>query len=209
MRRCSNMAGCLSAGGRASGRRNSQPITTVGLMVSQYFLTRSACASAWRVLLSGARVRGSGVDRRDACVPCAGMCGPDSSSQAPGVRASFRQVVRQDERDSPTSLRRDTDCRRRCPGACPLCADNVHYVKLRLRGLSPGTESPFPHVLSQFSWPNLIDIAVQPGDHLAGLRTLQLRLLDEWRRYSLRDVETLLDQTPVPDIWAHYLAYGA
>ena len=55
----------------------------------------------------------------------------------------------------------------------------------------------------------LIDIAVQPGDHFAALRALQVRLLDEWRRYSLRDVETLRDTTPTPDIWAHYLAYGA
>jgi CHAT domain len=55
----------------------------------------------------------------------------------------------------------------------------------------------------------LIDIAVQPGDHFAAMRTLQLRLLNEWRRYSLRDVETLRDTAPTPDIWAHYLAYGA
>lgn len=55
----------------------------------------------------------------------------------------------------------------------------------------------------------LIDLAVRPGDHFAALRTLQLRLLDEWRRYSLRDVGTLRDITPTPDIWAHYQAFGA
>jgi hypothetical protein len=55
----------------------------------------------------------------------------------------------------------------------------------------------------------LIDIAVQPGDHFAALRALQLRLLSEWRLYSLRNVETLQDTTPTPDIWGHYLAYGA
>jgi CHAT domain-containing protein len=55
----------------------------------------------------------------------------------------------------------------------------------------------------------LIDIAVRPGDHFEALHALQLRLLSEWRHYSLRDVETLRDTTPTPDIWAHYLAYGA
>jgi hypothetical protein len=52
----------------------------------------------------------------------------------------------------------------------------------------------------------LIDIATHPDDHVAALRDLQLRLLDEWRRYSLRDVEQLRDTTPTPDIWAHYQA---
>jgi hypothetical protein len=55
----------------------------------------------------------------------------------------------------------------------------------------------------------LIDLAVRPGDHFAALRTLQLRLLGEWRRYSLRDVAELRDITPTPDIWAHYQAFGA
>lgn len=55
----------------------------------------------------------------------------------------------------------------------------------------------------------LIDLAVQPGDHFAALRTLQLRLLHEWRRYSLRDVSALRDITPTPDIWAHYQAFGS
>lgn len=55
----------------------------------------------------------------------------------------------------------------------------------------------------------LIDLAIRPGDHFAAVRTLQLRLLDEWRRYSLRDVRALRDITPTPDIWAHYQAFGA
>lgn len=55
----------------------------------------------------------------------------------------------------------------------------------------------------------LIDLAVRPGDHFAALRTLQLRLLDQWRRYSLRDTPALRDVTPTPDIWAHYQAFGA
>lgn len=55
----------------------------------------------------------------------------------------------------------------------------------------------------------LIDLAVRPGDHFAALRTLQLHLLDEWRRYSLRDATALRDMTPTPDIWAHYQAFGA
>lgn len=55
----------------------------------------------------------------------------------------------------------------------------------------------------------LIDLAVRPGDHFAALRTLQLRLLDEWRRYSLRNSAALRDITPTPDIWAHYQAFGA
>ena len=55
----------------------------------------------------------------------------------------------------------------------------------------------------------LIDLAVRPGDHFAALRTLQLRMLDEWRRYSLHDVAALRDITPTPDIWAHYQAFGA
>jgi CHAT domain-containing protein len=54
----------------------------------------------------------------------------------------------------------------------------------------------------------LIDVAVQPGNHFAALRALQLRLLNEWRLYSLRDVAALRDLSPTPDIWAHYQAFG-
>lgn len=54
----------------------------------------------------------------------------------------------------------------------------------------------------------LLEVAMQRGDHFVALRRLQLRLLDEWRRYSLRYVESLRDVTPLPTIWAHYQAFG-
>ncbi|QTE03134.1 CHAT domain-containing protein [Streptomyces cyanogenus] len=53
----------------------------------------------------------------------------------------------------------------------------------------------------------LIDLAVQPDDHFAGLRELQLRLLEEWRRHS--PPGALRNTTPLPSIWAHFQAFGA
>jgi CHAT domain len=54
----------------------------------------------------------------------------------------------------------------------------------------------------------LAEIAIQPGDHVAALHQLQLRLLNEWRRFSLRDVPELRETTPTPYIWAHIQAIG-
>jgi hypothetical protein len=70
----------------------------------------------------------------------------------------------------------------------------------------PIDQTPFTDALDEM----LIDLGITADDQFRALRSLHLRLLEDWRLTSARGSASSDDagHGPTPHIWAHYQALG-